>query len=157
MNEVLKATIDVLAQHDIKPTVKHGGKHLHVEFEMNGQSRTIVVSATPSDRRAALGARTVARRVYLRAPADLEPVALVPADPEMVEAPRRTRKDYVRATMIEPATPINHVHNLRKSYNLQCPQRPFRESVNASSGLTPKVRRRKKIGRRSEYRGRPVG
>lgn len=62
----LDATLEVLREAGISPTVKQN-RHLKIEFEHGGKPRTIIVSATPSDRRAALEARTVARRVFARA------------------------------------------------------------------------------------------
>jgi hypothetical protein len=97
MNEVLKATIDVLREHDIKPVVKPGGKHLKVNFELDGRPRTLVVSASPSDRNAALNARSVARRV-LREPVDDEAPAIAVEVMEPTEAPRVRQSPHAPAT-----------------------------------------------------------
>jgi len=82
-NDALKATIDVLREQSIEPTINRG-KHLKIEFEVDGAPRTIYA------RRSQSGAERPRRGKahILRAPVGLEPVAMPPAAPEPVEAPR---------------------------------------------------------------------
>jgi hypothetical protein len=62
-NECLTAITGVLDAAEIVYVVRHGGKHLHVLFTVNGRNRKCVCPASPSDVRARQNAKAGPRRM----------------------------------------------------------------------------------------------
>ena len=62
-NECLLAITGVLDAAQIAYIVKHGSKHLHVLFAINGRNQKCVCSISPSDRNAQHNARAQAKRM----------------------------------------------------------------------------------------------
>lgn len=62
-NECIEAAVAELRACNIEPTIRHGGKHIAIEWSHNGESRTFTAPATPSDHRARLNTRSDIRRM----------------------------------------------------------------------------------------------
>jgi hypothetical protein len=62
-NECLIAITNVLDDAQIAYIVRHGSKHLHVLFTVNGRNQKCVCSISPSDRNAQHNARAHAKRM----------------------------------------------------------------------------------------------
>ncbi|MGE0056260.1 MAG: Rha family transcriptional regulator [Hyphomicrobium sp.] len=62
-NACIEAAVAELRACNIEPTVRHGGKHVAIEWSHNGENRTFTAPATPSDHRAHLNTRTDIRRM----------------------------------------------------------------------------------------------
>ena len=61
-NECLLAITGVLDEAQVAYIVKHGGKHLHVLFAVNGRNQKCICPVSPSDVNARHNARAYIRR-----------------------------------------------------------------------------------------------
>jgi hypothetical protein len=61
--ELVRDAEVLLRRHGFAPTVSNGGKHLKISWFDQGRRYTLVLSRSPSDRRARLRSRTVLRRL----------------------------------------------------------------------------------------------
>jgi hypothetical protein len=62
-NGIVRMTLDLLKENGFTPTVRNGGKHLKIRWHDGNRSFTVVVSRSPSDRKAAKNARATLRRI----------------------------------------------------------------------------------------------
>jgi hypothetical protein len=62
--ELVHDTVRLLRRHGFVPVVSNGGKHLRVRwFDNQGRRYTLIIPASPSDRRTRLNSRAVLRRL----------------------------------------------------------------------------------------------
>jgi hypothetical protein len=62
-NQLVRDAVALLADHGFKASVSNGGRHLKVRWFDDGRRYTLIVPATPSDRRGRLNSRAVLRRL----------------------------------------------------------------------------------------------
>jgi hypothetical protein len=62
-NDLVRDATELLATHGFTPIVTNGGKHLKIRWFDHGRRYTLIVPATPSDKRARLNSRAVLRRI----------------------------------------------------------------------------------------------
>ena len=62
-NGIVRMTLDTLAARGFTPTIKNGGKHTKIKWHDGNRTFTVVVSRSPSDRRAIHNARKTLKRI----------------------------------------------------------------------------------------------
>ena len=62
-NELVREAVAILIAHGHAPAVSNGGKHIKLTWTSAGRRHVLVVSQSPSDRRARLRSRTILRRL----------------------------------------------------------------------------------------------
>jgi hypothetical protein len=63
VSELVHDAVFLLRDRGLVPTVSNGGKHFKVSWVANGRRHTLVISRSPSDRRARLASRAILRRL----------------------------------------------------------------------------------------------
>jgi hypothetical protein len=62
-NGIVRMTLDLLEQRGFTPTISNGGKHLKIKWHDGNRTFTVIVSRSPSDRRAINNARATLQRI----------------------------------------------------------------------------------------------
>jgi hypothetical protein len=70
-NGIVRMTVDMLEARGFTPTIKNGGKHLKIRWHDGNRSFTVIVSRSPSDRRAINNARATLRKILRNSEARL--------------------------------------------------------------------------------------
>jgi hypothetical protein len=62
-NELVREAIAAVVARGFTPAVRNGGKHFKVSWVANGRRRVLVISQSPSNRKARVQSRAVLRRL----------------------------------------------------------------------------------------------
>jgi hypothetical protein len=62
-NELVREAVATVVAYGFAPTVRNGGKHFKVSWVANGRRRVLVISQSPSNRKARVQSRAILRRL----------------------------------------------------------------------------------------------
>lgn len=113
-NEVLEAVTNELHAVNADYLVNHAGKHLHVRFKINGESKCQVIPKTASDWRAAKNARALMRRTL----ADLG-VKNLPETPKIYK-PKEKASPIIAPVALSDGDAARQINELKaRCFNLE--------------------------------------